>query len=178
MCFIWNPTFDAVFCSYTWIAHITLCAVGLQWHKMNRKYPEHPSSSLPTTAVEEKQTSHRLLFVFFFGFFMPWYECICDRFDCWMCCDSRTGIFKWNFDNFLLETGCCWIAMAQNEQEMPWASQQQLAHNSCWEKQGFNRLLFLFLFGLFTPWYECICDRLNWRQCCDSCAGIFKWNFW
>ena len=33
---------------------------------MNRKCPEHPSSSLFTTAAEEKQTSHRLLFVFFF----------------------------------------------------------------------------------------------------------------
>ena len=40
--------------------YVTLCAGGLQWHKMNRKYPDHPSSSLPTTAVEEKQTSHRL----------------------------------------------------------------------------------------------------------------------
>ena len=40
--------------------HGTLCTVGLQWHKMNRKYPDHPSSSLLTTAVEEKQTSHRL----------------------------------------------------------------------------------------------------------------------
>ena len=27
---------------------------------MNRKYPEYPSSRLLTTAVEEKQTSHRL----------------------------------------------------------------------------------------------------------------------
>ena len=105
MCFIWNPTFDAVFCSYMWIAHVTLCAVGLQWHKMNRKYPDHPSSSLHTTAVEEKQTSHRLLFVFFFGLFMPWYEGICNRFYCRQWCDSRAGIFKWNFDNFLWETG-------------------------------------------------------------------------
>ena len=40
--------------------YVTLCAGGLQWHKMNRKYPDHPSSSLLTTAVEEKQTSHRL----------------------------------------------------------------------------------------------------------------------
>ena len=35
---------------------------------MNRKSPEHPSSSLLTTAVEEKQTSHRLLFIFFLVF--------------------------------------------------------------------------------------------------------------
>ena len=63
--------------------------------------------------------------------------------------------------------------MAQNEQEMPWASQQQLAHNSCWEKQSFHRLLFLCLFGLFTPSYECICDRFHQRQCCDSRAEIF-----
>ena len=45
----------------------------------------------------------------------------------------------------------CRIAMAQNEQEMASAYQQQLAHNSCLEKQGFNRLLFVCLFGLFTP---------------------------
>ena len=96
---------DAVFCSYTWITHITLCAVGLQWHKMNRKYPDHPSSSLLTTAVEEKQTSIRLVFLFSFALFAPWHECICDRFDCRMCCDSHAGIFKWNFDNFLWETG-------------------------------------------------------------------------
>ena len=50
------------------IMHVTLCAVGLQWHKMSRKYPEHPSSSLLTTAIEEKQTSHRLLFVFLLVF--------------------------------------------------------------------------------------------------------------
>ena len=48
--------------------HVTLCDVGLQWHKMNRKYPEHHSSSLLTTAVEEKQISHRLLFIFFLVF--------------------------------------------------------------------------------------------------------------
>ena len=48
--------------------HVTLCAVGLQWHNMNRKCPEHPSSSLLTTAAEEKQTSHRLLFLFFLVF--------------------------------------------------------------------------------------------------------------
>ena len=40
--------------------------------------------------------------------------------------------------------------MAQIEQEMPWSSQQQLAHNNFWEKQIFHRLLFLCLFGLFT----------------------------
>ena len=74
-------------------------------------------------------------------------------------------------------TVCCWIAMAQNEQKMPWPSQQQLAHNSCWEKQSFHRFLFLCLFGLFTQSYECICDRFDHRQCCDSRAGIFKWNF-
>ena len=45
--------------------HVKLCTVGLQWHKMNRKCPEHASSSFLTTAVEEKQTSHRLLFLFF-----------------------------------------------------------------------------------------------------------------
>ena len=84
--------------------HITLCAVELQWHKMHRKCPQHPSSSLLTTAAEEKQTSHRLLFLFFFGLFTPWYECICDRFDCRICCDSCAGIFKWNFNDFLWET--------------------------------------------------------------------------
>ena len=84
--------------------HVRLCAVGLQWHKMNRKCPEHPSSSLLTTAVEEKQTSHRLLFLFFFGLFRPWYECVCDKFDKRECCDSCAGFFKWNFDHFLWAT--------------------------------------------------------------------------
>ena len=94
---IWgrNVTFHAVLCSYIWTVHITLFAVGLQWHKMYRKWPQHPSSSLLTRAAEEKQTSHRLLFLFFFGFFTSCYECICDRFDCRICCDSCAGIFKW-----------------------------------------------------------------------------------
>ena len=35
--------------------HLTLCAVGLQWHKMNRKCPEHPSSSLLTTVAERNK---------------------------------------------------------------------------------------------------------------------------
>ena len=99
ICFIWNPTFHAILCVCIWIMHITLCSVGLQWHKMNRKCPEHPSSSLLTTAVEEKQTSHRLLFLFFFGLFTPWYECFCDRLNCRQCCHSCAGIFKWNFDD-------------------------------------------------------------------------------
>ena len=71
---------------------------------MNRKCPEHPSSSLLTTAVEEKKTFHRLLFLFFFGLFRPWYECVCDKFDYRECCDSCAGIFKWNFDHFLWAT--------------------------------------------------------------------------
>ena len=40
-------------------------------------------------------------------------------------------------------------------------------------QHSFHRLLFPCLFGLFTPWCECICDRLNFRPCCHSCAGIF-----
>ena len=32
-----------------------LCAVGLQWHKMHRKCPEHLSSSLLTTAAERNK---------------------------------------------------------------------------------------------------------------------------
>ena len=43
--------------------HFTLCAVKLQWHKMYRKCPLHPSSSLLTTAAEEKQTG-----CYFFSF--------------------------------------------------------------------------------------------------------------
>ena len=74
-------------------------------------------------------------------------------------------------------TVCCWIAMAQNEQEMLWASQQLLAHNSCWGETNFPQVAISFLFGLFRPWYKCICDRFDWRQCCDWCVGIFKWNF-
>ena len=91
--------------------------------------------------------------------------------------------------NHACYTVCSWIAMAQNEQEMPWASQQQLAHNSRWEKQGFNRLLFLCLFSLSTSnMNEFVTDYIvdnvvthvqgfASRQCCNSCAGIFKWNF-
>ena len=90
--------------SYMWTVYIRLFSFPLQWHKMYSKCPEHPSSSLLTTAAEEKQTSHRLLFVFFFGLFRPWYECICDRFYCRQCCHSHAGIFKWNFDDFLWET--------------------------------------------------------------------------
>ena len=37
--------------------HITICAVGLQWHEMNRKWPQHPSSSLLTTAAEQSKVS-------------------------------------------------------------------------------------------------------------------------
>ena len=37
--------------------HLTLCAVGLHWHKMYRKCPEHPSSSLLTTAAERNRVS-------------------------------------------------------------------------------------------------------------------------
>ena len=69
----------------------------------------------------------------------------------------------------------CWTAMKSNVQEMAWASQQLLSHNSCWEKQTSHRMLFLCLLGLFTPWYECVCDRFDCKQCCDSHAGIFKW---
>ena len=35
--------------------HVTLCAVGLQWCKINRKCPEHLSSSLLTTAAERNK---------------------------------------------------------------------------------------------------------------------------
>ena len=69
------------------------------------------------------------------------------------------------------------IARVQNVQEMPWPSQQLLAHNKFWEKQSFHRLLFLCLFGLFAPWYEFICDRFDCKQYCHSHAGIFLWNF-
>ena len=67
---------------------------------------------------------------------------------------------------------CCWITIAQNVQEIPWASQQKLPHNRFWEKQSFDRLLFLCLFGLFSTLCECICDRFYYRQCCHSCAEI------
>ena len=67
--------------------------------------------------------------------------------------------------------------MAQNEQEIPWSSQHQLAHNSCWGETNFPQVAFVFFFGLFRPWYECICYRFDCRMCCDSHAGIFKWNF-
>ena len=37
--------------------HITICAVGLQWHKMNRKWPQHPSICLLTTAADRSKVS-------------------------------------------------------------------------------------------------------------------------
>ena len=52
ICFTWNVTFHTVLCSCTWTVHVTLCAFGLQWHKMCRKCPHHPSSCLFTTAGE------------------------------------------------------------------------------------------------------------------------------
>ena len=91
ICFIWNVTFHAVLCSCTWIMQVTLCTVGLQWHKMNRKCPEHPSSSLLTTAAEGNKVSTGCYFL--------------ARFYCRQCCHSHAGIFKWNFDDFLWETG-------------------------------------------------------------------------
>ena len=35
--------------------HITICAVGLQWYKINRKWPEHPSSCFLTTPAERNK---------------------------------------------------------------------------------------------------------------------------
>ena len=40
-----------------------------------------------------------------------------------------------------------------------------------------DNFLFLCLFGLFTPWCECICGRFDCRPCCHSRAVIFYWNF-
>ena len=54
ICFIWNPTFHAVLCSCMWI-HVTLCANGLHWHKMNRKCPDQSSSCFLTTAAERNK---------------------------------------------------------------------------------------------------------------------------
>ena len=50
--------------------HVTLCAVGLQWNKMNRKCPEHPSSSLLTTAAERSKVSTGC-FLFAYFVFSP-----------------------------------------------------------------------------------------------------------
>ena len=106
-----NATFYAVLCSYTRTVHITLCAVELQWHKMYRKCPQHPSNSFLTTAAERNKTSHRQLFLCLLGLFTPWYECVCDRFDCRQCCDSHAGIFKWNFDDPLWELCGIWTIL-------------------------------------------------------------------
>ena len=92
------------FCVCTWIMHVTLWAVGLQWHKMNRKCPDHPSSSLLTTAAERNKVSTGCYFFTSFSLFTPSYECICDRFDWRQCWHSCVGIFKWNFDHFFWET--------------------------------------------------------------------------
>ena len=47
--FTWSALFHTVLCSYTWTMHVRLYKSGLQWHKMNRKCPEHPSSCFLTT---------------------------------------------------------------------------------------------------------------------------------
>ena len=63
--------------------------------------------SIPAAAFSQqllRKTSHRLLFLCLFGLFTPWYECVCDRFDCRQCCDSHAGIFKWIFDDPLWKT--------------------------------------------------------------------------
>ena len=68
ICFRWNATFHTVFCSCTWIVHVTVCAVGLQWHKTYRKCPQHPSSSLLTTAAERIKLSTGCYFFVFLVF--------------------------------------------------------------------------------------------------------------
>ena len=65
ICFIWKATFHAVLCRCMWIVHVRLCAVGLQWLKMNRKCLEHLSSSLLTTAAERNKFS---IGYYFFAF--------------------------------------------------------------------------------------------------------------
>ena len=87
--FQWNATLHAVLCSCMWTVHIIVCAVGLEWHKMNRKCPEQ----LAHNRFWEKQSFHRLLFLCLFGVFPPWYECICDRFHCKQSFNSCVGIF-------------------------------------------------------------------------------------
>ena len=52
MCFTWNAICYAVLYSCTWTMHVTVCAVGLQWHKMSTKRLDHPRRSLLTTAGE------------------------------------------------------------------------------------------------------------------------------
>ena len=65
---LWNATFHAVLCSCTSTVHVGLCAVGLQWHKMNRKCPDQPSSSLLTTAAERNKLPTGCYFFSFFVF--------------------------------------------------------------------------------------------------------------
>ena len=56
---------------YMWTMHIRLFSVPMQWHKMYRKCPEHPSSRLLTTAAERNKLPTGLLFLFFFALFTP-----------------------------------------------------------------------------------------------------------
>ena len=59
-----NATFHAVLCSYTWTMHITLCAVGLQWHKITGN-----ALSIPAAACSQQLLRrNNLLFIFFLVF--------------------------------------------------------------------------------------------------------------
>ena len=53
-------------------------------------------------------TVHVLPFTFYHTLFLclcdllsPLCECVCKRFYCKLCCDSRVVIFEWTFDHFL-----------------------------------------------------------------------------
>ena len=106
ICFRCNATFHTFLCSCMWTVHVRLCAVQLQLHKSCSKCPNHPISSLFTTAAERNKLSTCCYFFAFSVFSPPWYECICDRFDYVLCCHSCAEIFKWNFVHFMLETVC------------------------------------------------------------------------
>ena len=79
-----------------WTVYVTVSHLTLQWHKMNRKCPEYPSSCLLTTDSGKNKVLTGCYFFACLVFSPPLYECICHRFDCRKSCHSYAGIFKWD----------------------------------------------------------------------------------
>ena len=68
-----------------------------------QEYEQKNCATCSTVHVFTHYTIH-ILHALPYTFYRIPYECICDRFHHRQCCDSHAGIFKWNFDHFLLET--------------------------------------------------------------------------
>ena len=107
ICFIWNAQFSvfSVHAREPCTCYSVCCTIAMAKIVQGGNALTIWASSLLTTAAERIKLFTGW-FLCLFGLFTPWYECICDRFYCRLCCHSRTGIFKWNFDQFLSETVC------------------------------------------------------------------------